>query len=109
MLCMVAASKPTAVCLQTLVSRIVILTATVSVASLLFVADGVIVAVVMLSHADHCMDTHRLLPPVVWVVGSVPVRTVSATCPHRNNNSNANHDFLPATFAMFVMRSCLAR
>ena len=38
-------------------------------------------------------------PAAIWVVGSVPVRPVSATCPDKSKDKYVNHDYVPATFA----------
>ena len=54
--------------------------------------------------AEHCINTRRLFLPVVWVVGSVPVRNVFCNLPH----NHANHDNVPAGYAMFEMGSCPA-
>ena len=57
--------------------------------------------------AEHCIDT-RHLHPVVWVVGSVPVRTVLKPAPTKTTDNHANHDYVQATYAMFETGSCPA-
>ena len=58
--------------------------------------------------AEQCTHTRRLLPPYGLGGGFVPLRTVSATCPHKNKDSHAHHDYLPATSAMFEFKICHA-
>ena len=56
--------------------------------------------------AEHCIKTRRLLPPVVWVVGSVLVRPVFCNLPPQKQRQSSNHDIVPATYARFEMGSC---
>ena len=61
--------------------------------------------------AEHCINTRRLLSPVVWVVGSVLLfrcEPCFATCPGKSKDNHPKHDIVPATYAVFEIGSCPA-